>query len=408
MATILETTGWRSRRLLERTRRAICRRDARPTFGRGHEALTVAWAGVARTSPSSAPRRGAPSSPMNRTALIRRGPHVGRGRSRLVSGSSWSTLASIRAQRTAMALGAQCAWLDSRRILYPKPGRRRSNAMVQTQLTGARTGQGVCRRPSGDRAVWLDGERVRDVTGHPAFAGAVGSIAGGLRPPARAARHAVACPTRRPASWSTSSHLIPRSRDDLDRRHRGVRRIAEFSVGLLGRTPDYLNVTFAGFAGRADVWARDGNEEGAANLVAFQDELVRDPDLSTTHTIIHPTVDKGPATSRRRRRDRAAQGRRHRARHRRAWRPRPLDARAVRRRARRLPRPAAPRRTARATRSPSRSRWRRRGSGVVPRQLLGAGDRVFDHPFSTRFDEQDAFIVFDDVEVPRRPRLRRR
>ncbi len=29
-----------------------------------------------------------------------------------------------------------------------------------------------------------------------------------------------------------------------------------------------------------------------------------------------------------------------------------------------------------------------------------AGDR-FDHPLSSRFDEQDAFVVFDDVEVPR-------
>src|SRR5713101_7074447 len=25
----------------------------------------------------------------------------------------------------------------------------------------------------------------------------------------------------------------------------------------------------------------------------------------------------------------------------------------------------------------------------------------FDHPLSSRFDEQDAFVIFDDVEVPR-------
>ena len=28
------------------------------------------------------------------------------------------------------------------------------------------------------------------------------------------------------------------------------------------------------------------------------------------------------------------------------------------------------------------------------------GANPFDHPFSTRFDEQDAFAIFDDVEVP--------
>ena len=44
----------------------------------------------------------------------------------------------------------------------------------------------------------------------------------------------------------------------------------------MGRTPDYMNVTYAGFAGRSDEWAINGNEQGAANLVAFQKELRRD------------------------------------------------------------------------------------------------------------------------------------
>ena len=29
------------------------------------------------------------------------------------------------------------------------------------------------------------------------------------------------------------------------------------------------------------------------------------------------------------------------------------------------------------------------------------GADVFDRPLSTRFDEQDAFVIFDDVEIPR-------
>ena len=29
------------------------------------------------------------------------------------------------------------------------------------------------------------------------------------------------------------------------------------------------------------------------------------------------------------------------------------------------------------------------------------GADPFDRPLSTRFDEQDAFVIFDDVEVPR-------
>ena len=34
------------------------------------------------------------------------------------------------------------------------------------------------------------------------------------------------------------SHMIPRSREDLARRHKALRQVAEYSVGLMGRTPD--------------------------------------------------------------------------------------------------------------------------------------------------------------------------
>ena len=42
------------------------------------------------------------------------------------------------------------------------------------------------------------------------------------------------------------------------------------------------------------------------------------------------------------------------------------------------------------------------GLQVLCRDSYSLPGSTFDHPFSTRFDEQDAFIVFDDVEVPRR------
>ena len=44
----------------------------------------------------------------------------------------------------------------------------------------------------------------------------------------------------------------------------GLKRTARYSVGMLGRTPDYVNVTFAGFAGQPSVWRQPGNEEGYA------------------------------------------------------------------------------------------------------------------------------------------------
>ena len=41
------------------------------------------------------------------------------------------------------------------------------------------------------------------------------------------------------------------------------------------------------------------------------------------------------------------------------------------------------------------------GLRILCRDHYGLDADPFDKPFSSRFDEQDAFVVFDDVEVPR-------
>jgi 4-hydroxyphenylacetate 3-monooxygenase len=154
----------------------------------------------------------------------------------------------------------------------------------------ARTGEQFLDGLRSDREIWVDGQRVRDVTSHPAFAGAARTMAELYDLQHRYADDCL-MPDPETGEPINASHMIPRSRADLARRHRCLQRIAEHTVGLRGRSPDYLNVTFAGFAGRDDEWSVAGNEAGAANLVAFHKELRR-RDLSLTHTIIHPTVDK--------------------------------------------------------------------------------------------------------------------
>ena len=41
------------------------------------------------------------------------------------------------------------------------------------------------------------------------------------------------------------------------------------------------------------------------------------------------------------------------------------------------------------------------GLKFLCRDSVSASPNRFDHPLSSRFDEQDAFVIFDDVEVPR-------
>ena len=264
---------------------------------------------------------------------------------------------------------------------------------------GARTGSEYLEGLRDGREVWLGDGRVDDVTDHPLLAGAARTMA-----EVYDLQHESAdvCLMADPETGErvNVSHLIPRSYDDLMLRHRCLERIAEHTVGLMGRTPDYLNVTFAGFAGRADEWSVNGNEDGAANLVAFQKEMAR-RDLCLTHTIIHPTVDKAQGDA-----------------------PGPENDVALRkvgetehgivvRGARILatlapfsdeiavypahPLPEGAEAFALSFSIPVATP----GLRFLCRDSVSAGDNAVDRPFSSGFDEQDAFVIFDDVEVPR-------
>ena len=41
------------------------------------------------------------------------------------------------------------------------------------------------------------------------------------------------------------------------------------------------------------------------------------------------------------------------------------------------------------------------GLKFLCRDSVSVPGTLFDHPFSSRFDEQDAFVIFDNVEIPR-------
>jgi 4-hydroxyphenylacetate 3-monooxygenase oxygenase component len=263
----------------------------------------------------------------------------------------------------------------------------------------ARSGAQYLRGLCDGREVWVGSERVKDVAAHPAFEGAAHSLAE-LFDLQRAAADVCLMPDPETGEPINVSHLIPRSREDLERRHACLERQAELSAGLMGRTPDYLNVTFAGFAGRSDEWAANGNERGAERLVAYQHEIAR-RDLALTHTIIHPTVDKARGESPQPGDDVAL--------HKVADTEHGILVRGARILATLAPfsdeiavypgHPLPPGADAYAlsfsipVATPG-LRFLCRDSQSAPR---GASD----HPLSSRFDEQDAFVIFDDVEVPR-------
>jgi len=264
----------------------------------------------------------------------------------------------------------------------------------------ARTGAQFLNGLKDDREIWVGSERVRDVVDHPAFAGAARAMAE-LYDLQHANADVCLMPDPETGEPVNVSHLIPRSREDLERRHACLERHAEFTVGLLGRSPDYLNVTFAGFAGRADEWGVNGNERGAANLVAYQKEMAR-RDLSLTHTIINPTVDKAKG-------DVPQGGDDDVVLHKVADTEHGIVVRGAKILATLAPfsddlavYPAHPLGPGAEAYALSFSiPMATPGLKFLCRDSCSQPTNTFDHPLSSRFDEQDAFVIFDDVEIPR-------
>jgi 4-hydroxyphenylacetate 3-monooxygenase len=141
------------------------------------------------------------------------------------------------------------------------------------------------------RAVFVNGERVKDVTEHPAFRGAVQSVAQLYDLAASPERRDVMTyPSPKTGERVSRAFLLPRDRAELASRRAALEVLAESTYGLMGRSPDHVAGFLVGFAARPDVFAR-GGERFAANVTAYY-EHVRDQDLYVSYVIIPPQIDR--------------------------------------------------------------------------------------------------------------------
>jgi len=154
-----------------------------------------------------------------------------------------------------------------------------------------RTGAAYVAALRDGRAVYLDGERVKDVVSHPAFAEPICCIS---RIYDRA-KVAQADPTLTYADPATGKRhgnmwLVPRSAEDLMARRRAHRFWAEPSYGLMGRTPDHVASVLTAFSAWRQLFDRGGARFGD-NVVRFY-ERARDEDLYLAYAIVPPQVDR--------------------------------------------------------------------------------------------------------------------
>jgi 4-hydroxyphenylacetate 3-monooxygenase len=136
------------------------------------------------------------------------------------------------------------------------------------------------------RVVYIGGERVADVTRHPAFRAGAETIA--------ALYDLKADPAQRDlfayeeAGETHSLHWLRcRNRDDLARRMRAMKALADATFGLIGRSPDHVAGMVAGLATRPDMLEalRPGSGD---NLLRYYEEARR-RDLYLCFAVTPPT-----------------------------------------------------------------------------------------------------------------------
>src|ERR1700722_15479228 len=87
-----------------------------------------------------------------------------------------------------------------------------------------------------------------------------------------------------------TSFLTPRTPQDLDQRQRASKLWADRSLGMLGRTPDYLNSALMALASAAD-WFAQTDPAFGANIKNYY-EKAREEDLLCTHTLVPPQANR--------------------------------------------------------------------------------------------------------------------
>ncbi|MFI2368920.1 4-hydroxyphenylacetate 3-hydroxylase family protein [Streptomyces sp. NPDC018833] len=153
-----------------------------------------------------------------------------------------------------------------------------------------RSGQEYLASLRDGREVWLDGERVADVTRHAAFRNTASSLAR-LYDLAHDPQYASVLT----ADGAHRAYKVPQTYEDLVARRRAYKVWAESSFGFLGRTPDYMAGGAAGFAAAAGLFTTDGFD-GADNALAYHRRLA-EGDLYPTFTITNPQIDRTKGAS---------------------------------------------------------------------------------------------------------------
>src|SRR2546422_8415268 len=252
-----------------------------------------------------------------------------------------------------------------------------------------------------EREGWLGGERVKDVTTHPGLANGVRAIASLYdmqHDPTLRDEMTYVSPTT--GDRVGLSFIIPRTKLELEQRRTMMLHWARATCGMVGRSPDFMNVTFAAWSAAAEYFGR-GRPEFARNIRRYY-EHISENDLTLTHSLINLQRSRTLSGVFNLQEGTALQVKRE------------TDAGVIVSGARVLA-TLGPLADEIAVYSPRLARHTEPHSPfalnfAIPcgtpglrflcRESFDLGRSHFDHPLGSRFEEMDCVVFFDDVLVP--------
>ncbi|MEX1098320.1 MAG: 4-hydroxyphenylacetate 3-hydroxylase N-terminal domain-containing protein [Planctomycetales bacterium] len=250
------------------------------------------------------------------------------------------------------------------------------------------------------REVYLNGAKVADVTEHPAFRKSVRSMCRLYDAQCDPAlRHLLTYVPDDSKERASRIWQLPASFDELVARREALEHLAEMHVGYLGRSPDHVASCISGMYMGLEVF--QAHDPARAKALADYYRYARDNDLFLTYVIINPQADRSKGAH-----EQAdpflvagVTGK---------------DSRGIIVRGGKMLGTSSIMAnevfvTCIAPLKPDEAAYAL--SFVVPMNAPGlkvlsrrsyeeAAPSVFDYPLSSRFDENDAVIYFDDVHVP--------
>jgi 4-hydroxyphenylacetate 3-monooxygenase len=261
-----------------------------------------------------------------------------------------------------------------------------------------RTGAEYRRALADGRRVIVDGAPVADVAAHPAFAGVVDTVAA-LYDVAADPANDMTSVAPETGAGANKTFQIPRSREALAGWRAAITRWAQVSRGFVGRSPDHVAGFLAGFAAASDTFDREGHALGENVRRYFRRSL--EESLFTSYVIVPPQVNRGTTAH--------------------GWDEELLQVGVLEERDGGI----VVRGSQMLGTSAAISDWllvscikpltpedeRYANTFVLPiatpglhiycrRPYAPGQPSAFDYPLSSRFDESDALVVFDDVFVP--------